>query len=124
MKYDVTSILTGVFLLFLVSYLIVSLFNLIFLKVIKKKEDIKTAQLMLASVIVVLAWMVSTVLAIWVASSVNAVFFSLFALVLIFGFNYFLVEKFLGVSGKNKIIYSALLAVILNPGWLVLVGIL
>jgi hypothetical protein len=124
MKYDPTSILTGIFILFLVSYILVSLFNYAYLRVAKKAEKIKVAKIFLSAAVVSLGWMVATVLAIWVAASLNILIFSIFALLLIFGFNFFLAEKLIGVTGKHRIIYSLLLAIIFNPGWLTVIGLL
>lgn len=124
MNYNPTNILTGVFILFLVSYLLVALFNFIYLKLSRSENKVKPSRVILTSAIVVLGWMASTVLAIWFTAQTNALIFSVFSLVIFFAFNYFLVEKLIGITGKHKIYYSLLLAIFLNPGWLMLIGIL
>lgn len=124
MKYDTTSILTGVFLLFLFSYVLITLFNFIFMGAIGLGHKVKGVRMVLASAVVTLAWIVSTVLAIWFTASIGVLAFSVFALILIFGACFFLSEKLIGVTGSHKLIYSLLLAVIFNPGWLTLIGIL
>lgn len=124
MKYDTTNILTGIFLLFLFSYILITLFNFVFLRVAGMKNNVRKTRMLLASVVVTLAWVVSTVLAIWFTASIGRLVFSIFSLLLIFGFNYFLAEKLIGISGTHKLIYSLLLAVLFNPGWLILIGIL
>jgi hypothetical protein len=124
MKYDATTILTGIFLLFLFSYVLITVFNFIFMGAAGQGHKVKGVKMMLASAVVTLAWIISTVLAIWFTASIGVLVFSIFALVLIFGASYFLAEKLIGVTGKHKLIYSLLLAVLFNPGWLTLVGIL
>lgn len=124
MQYDLMTILTGIFVLFILSYALIVLFNLAYLRLLQKEYKIKTSKTLLATAVVSLAWIVSTFVAIWIAGSYGVLIFSIFSLILIFGTSYLFSEKLLGVSGKSKILYCALLSVIFNPGWLVLLKIL
>lgn len=124
MQYDTTTILTGIFLIFLLSYILITFFNILYINLFRIEPKVKFAKTLLASAIVTLAWIASTVIAIWVTASIGVLVFSIFALVLIFGFNYLLAEKLFGLTKKHRYIYPLLFGLILNPGWLVLLNIL
>lgn len=124
MNGDATTIVTGMIILFLVSYLLITLFNFVFMAFTKDAHKVKGAKLLMASAISALAWVIATLLAVFFVAELGIVAFSVFALVVIFGANFFLSEKLVGVAGRDKIVYCAIFAVLFNPGWLTLVGIL
>lgn len=124
MKYDAATIITGMIILFLVSYLLITLFNFVFMAFTKDAHKVKGAKLLLASAISALAWVAATLLAVFFVAEIGILAFSIFALILIFGTNYLLSEKLVGIAGKERIIYALVFAVLFNPGWLTLVGIL
>lgn len=124
MKYDATTIIAGIIILFLLSYLLITLFNFVFIAFTENANKVKGAKLLLSSAVGALAWVISTFLAVLFVSEFGILVFAAFALVIIFGLNYFLSEKLVGVSGKQKILYAALFAVVLNPAWLTLIGVL
>lgn len=124
MKYDATTIVTGMIILFLASYLLITLFNFIFMAFTKDAHKVKGAKLLLASAISALAWVAATFLAVLFVAELGIVAFSVFALVVIFGANYLLSEKLVGIAGREKIIYSLVFAVLFNPAWLHVIGII
>lgn len=122
-EYDPMNIATGMLLIFLISYVLVSLYTLLYLKYASKNK-MKKSKFLLSVAVVTLAWFVSTIFATMFASSYGILVFTIVSMVLIFGFNFFISEKFLGMSGKHKIFYCFVLAVIINPTWFSLLGII
>lgn len=112
-------VVIGIFLLFTICYAIITAYTYIYLFLTKDTKRLKAKKLLLSTAVVSLAWLVSTVVTLMFVSSSGVLAFSLFALILIFGINFFLTEKLLGFKGRNKLIYCLLLAVILNPGWVI-----
>ncbi len=120
--YDPMTITTGMMLIFLISYILISIYTYIYLK-FTKVEKLKKKKFLFAIAVVSLAWLVSTIIATMFASSYGVLVFAAVSMVLIFGFNFFISEKFLGISGKHKVLYCFALSVIINPTWFSVLGI-
>lgn len=119
-KYDVTSIIIGITTLILLSYSVVLVYTLIYLRFILKMAEIKWSKTLLSVGAISLGWIGAVVLSIWFAASINIWVFVLASFGLLFGAIYFLAEKLFGIAGMHRMIYSVGLAVILNPAWLTL----
>jgi hypothetical protein len=122
MMSDGWGVLLGIFILFVGSYILISVFTYLFLR-FALKDKFKFRKLLALSV-AALAWVVSTLISFMVASSFGATLFAMVSAVVIFGSLYYVSHRFLSIDGKPKIIYSLSLAIILNPVWLFYFGIL
>lgn len=116
MEANVTNIVTGMFILLIVSYLLIMFYTYLYTKYLKTKK-IKRKRFLIAIGIVALAWVVATLISVMFAGGTGLLIFAVTSFVLIFGSNYFLAEKLLGLTGNHKVLYSLVLAVIINPTW-------
>jgi hypothetical protein len=123
MQYNPINIVTGILVLFVISYVLISIFSFIYLG-LTNGQNVKGSKLLLSLVVVTLAWIISTFIGLMVTVSAGLLFFAVFSLLLIFGFSFLLSEKLLGVSGKSRIIYCLLLAILFNPAWLSFIKVL
>ena len=121
MNYNPVTIISGLMLLFGISYLLISVYSYLYVK-FATKSNIDKRKFWLAVAIVTLAWVVATILSVMFASGAGFLLFAVVSMILIFAVNYFLVEKTLGITGKHKIFYSLALSVIINPVWYFLLG--
>lgn len=124
MKYNVTNIITGIMALFLISYVLISFFTFVYLGFTKRAHEKKSLKIFLATALVSLSWVVSTLVSIVIASSYGVMIFAIVSLIFIFGSSYFFAHKVLDFTDQEKIIYSLIAAVIFNPAWLTVTGIL
>ncbi|MDD3481027.1 MAG: hypothetical protein PHW75_02265 [Patescibacteria group bacterium] len=116
MKANPTSIVTGMFILLIVSYLLVMLYTYLYTKYLRTKK-IKRKRFFLSIGIVSLAWVAATLISVMFAGGAGMLIFAGTSFVLLFGANYFISERMLGLSGKHKVLYSLILAAIINPTW-------
>jgi len=124
MQYNPINIVTGIIILYLVSYLLITLFTFIYLRLSKNKTENKKRNIFLATALVSLAWLVSTFVSVLVAATSGVLIFAIFSLLLIFGGSYFFAERMLDFNRKENIIYSVVASIIFNPVWLTFLGIL
>lgn len=123
MKFDPVYIAIGTLILIVLSYIIVSFYSFIYLKFIAKTKEFEWGKVLLSSAVVSAAWLLATVLSVWLAGSVSAWVFAGVALTLLYVIFYLSSEKLFGVTGKHKVYFSIVLALILNPAWFVLLGV-
>lgn len=116
MQYSAGNIVTGMFVLLLTSYLLIMAYTYLYTKYVKTKK-IKRRRFFIAVGIVSLAWIAATLISVMFASNSGMLIFAVTSFVLLFGANYFIAEKMLGYTDKHKVLYSLLLAVIINPTW-------
>jgi hypothetical protein len=124
MKYDTGTIITGVALLLVFSYLAIALVSFLFIYFMDKKKENKLVKVFALSGLMSISWLLTTALCIWITSAFSPVFFILLASLLLFGASYFLASKLFVLARRDLIIYAGISAVVFNPGWLVLIGIL
>lgn len=124
-QYNSNNILIGLSVLFLSVFFLIALFNFIYIGFSKQSHEAKAGKIFLATGVLTFAWILIMFLAIWFTSAVNIYAFTVFSLLLITLSNYFLVGKLLGFDEKkDKIVYSLIFAIIINPSWLTLFGVL
>jgi hypothetical protein len=124
MKYDVGTIIMGALLLFVFSYIAILLVTYLFNLLMDKKKENKLSTVFVVSGIMAFDWILTTIIAIWVTSQVHVVAFVGLTAVMLFFAGYFWGKKFLKFPQRDLLIYGGLSAVLFNPGWLVLIGIL
>lgn len=124
MTFNFLNILIGIFVLFSVSYILIGLYSTLYIKYLAKNKNEIKASKFLSIAIVSLAWVLATFVSILAASGSGILVFAVISLLFIFGFNYFVCEKLLGLTGAHKLIYSLTLSIIFNPAWLSLLGVL
>lgn len=122
-EYDPMNIALGMIILLLISYTLISLYTFLYIKYAKKIK-FERGKFFFAVSVVSLAWLVSTIFATMFYSNYGLLVFGGVSMTIIFGLNFFIVEKFLGISGKHKIFYCLALAVIMNPTWFSVLGII
>jgi hypothetical protein len=118
MQFNLTSIILAILVLLSGSFALITLFTFIYFGFTKEKDRVKPGKIFLGTGIAAVAWVASTLLTIMVAASYGLLAFSLVSLLLLFGINYLMVGKTLGINGKEKLFYSLLTAVIFNASWL------
>jgi len=123
MTYNIVNIILGIIILYGASYGLILLYTYLYLKYLARQKKIAFVRIALSAAPVSLAWLLSTFLTIWFATSVNLLFFAVFSLVLFFVFTLLLSEKLFGISGKKKLFFSILIAFSTNPAWLSLIGV-
>ena len=123
MKYDPVYIAIGTLILIVISYVVVSFYSFLYLKFIARTKEFEWGKVLLSSAVVSAAWLLATILSIWLAGSVSAWLFAAVSLALLFVFFYFSSEKLFGVTKLHKIYFSLILAILLNPAWFHVLGV-
>jgi len=124
MKYDPVYIAIGTLILIITSYILVSFYSFLYLKFIAHTKKFEWGKVLLSSAVVSAAWLVATVLSIWLAGSVSAWVFAAVSLAILFVVFYYSSEKLFGVTKLHKVYFSLFLAILLNPAWFVLIGVI
>ncbi len=124
MQYNPINIISGTLILYFVSYLLITFFTFVYIGFLKNAHNKKASKILLATSLVSLAWLVSTFVSLAVSFSSGVLLFSILSLIFIFGFSYLFAKKTLNFTIKENLIYSFIAAIIFNPGWLVLMGVL
>lgn len=117
MKFNASHIFLGIFILFALSYLLITVFSFVYLKFVAKAYP-KNPGWWLKLSNVALAWVVTTLLVFLVTSVFGLFVFATLSLFTVFGIGYFYTTSLLALDGKHKIIYSLILAILINPAWL------
>jgi hypothetical protein len=124
MKYDAPTILIGVLMLLIFSFLAILLVTYLYLLLFDRNKVNKISKLFLVSGFMSLAWLAATALAIWTTASFHVIAFVVVSSILLFAASYLLATRFFELSKRDLLIYGAVSAIAFNPGWLVLIGIL
>lgn len=124
MRYETGTILIGTALLFAFGFILIALATYLYFLMADKQKENKLGKKLLLSAVLTLGWMISTVVAIWLMAEVSVLGFMLVAAVFMFVIVLFITPLFLKLDKKNLLLYSGLITVALNPGWLILLGIL
>lgn len=111
-------ILIGFSLIFSFSFFFIFLVTGFFLKREKKQQ-----KLIKTSLFLTLIWLFIFFAATIFATFVNIVFYVAVSALMVFGAFYLICEKLFGFSRLNRVLYSITLAFILNPVWIVALGV-
>lgn len=124
MQYNPINIISGTLILYIASYLIITFFTFIYIAFSKNSHNKKASRILLATSLVSLAWLISTFVSLAISFSNGLLLFAVLSLIFIFGTSYFFAHKTLKFTTKENLVYSICSAVLFNPGWLVIAGIL
>lgn len=121
MEYNFWNIFGGIALIKLFGFTSIVIITLLFMKYYVKRK-LALIKFLLAAAVLMVAWLISTLVSVMFISSFGNLVFGLSAFGLIFVSSYLLSGYFLKLKGKEKILYSLALAVIINPVWYFLLG--
>lgn len=117
-------ILTGIAILSILCFSIVSLVTFIYIKYFDKKNETEWSKTSAFAILGVIAWIASTCAAIWLGSSHGILIFGLVAMAIFFSAMYFASAKLYKFSLLHHIILILLISLVVNPVWLSLAGII
>ena len=121
MEYNFWNIFGGIALIKLFGFISIVLITFFFTKYYVKRK-LELIKFLLATVVLTVAWLISTFVSVMFLSNFGNLIFGTSAFMLIFVSTYFLSSYSLKLKGKEKIIFSLALAVIINPVWYFLLG--
>lgn len=117
-------ILAGIAIVSVFCFAIVSLVTFLYIKYFDKKNETEWSRTSAFATLGVIAWILSTCVAIWLGSSHGLLVFGVVALAIFFSAMYLVSAKLYKFSPSHHIILILLISVVLNPVWLSLAGII
>lgn len=124
MEYNSLSIALTTVGLYFVSLLLITIFTFVHLGCAKTECEVKATKVFIATSLISLGWIAATFISLIVAKNIGVLVFSALAFLMIFGATYFIGKKTLPLKGKSLLIYSLIVAIVFNPGWLSLFKVL
>lgn len=124
MNYNGSSVISGIVIMFFVSFILIAIITFIWASFAKNAHEIKLSKMLWNIAVSTLAWSVITYTVVALLSSYGKLIFgalSAFSLFLAF---YFVFSRFLEFKTRDRIVYSMLIAIIVNPIWLSVLGII
>lgn len=122
MSYNAISIVLGALLLFTIGFLLIAIVTFIYSAFAKNTHKLRAPKIFLGVAVAAFAWELATYLAVMFASSYGATVYGIVAGILLFGTLYFVSHRFLEFETRDRIIYSLLVAIIVNPVWFSVLG--
>jgi len=124
MNYNALSIAAGALILYAITFIAITFLTFIYTAFAKNSHKLKAPKLFLGAAVATLAWEFIAYISVMFASFSGEFIYGLVAGFLVFGVLYFVSHKFLEFGTRDRIIYSLLVAIIINPVWLSVLGII
>jgi uncharacterized BrkB/YihY/UPF0761 family membrane protein len=124
MNYNTLSVIGGAIILFAIAFVATLILTFIYAAFAKNSHKLKAPKMFLCAAVAALSWELVTYLSVMFISSYGKVVYGIVAGMLIAGVLYFVSHKFLEFETRDRITYSFLLAIIMNPAWLIVLGLI
>lgn len=122
MNYDGLSVFAGALILFAIGFFLISILTFIYTAFAKNSHKLRAPKIFFGSAVVAFVWELITYLSVMLASSSGELVYGVVAGVLLFVTLYLVSHRFLEFESRDRIIYSLLLAIIVNPVWFSVLG--
>jgi hypothetical protein len=124
-KYNPLNIIIGTLILIIVSSVLLFSYNFAFMRLTSKEKKLDFNKLFMGSFIISLIWVLTAFLSVAIAAvALGVPALVALSFIMLAGSGYLLSDRFLNIEGNNRFIYSLMLAILFNPGWLTLLKVI